>query len=72
MKSLVHKTLHKLLHTVLFFNFTVVTGCTQGIGKAYAVELAKRGMNIVLISRNMDKLIATAQELGNYKYIIIE
>ena len=36
--------------------WAVVTGCTQGIGKAYAVELAKRGMNLVLISRNKTKL----------------
>ena len=36
--------------------WAVVTGCTQGIGKAYAMELAKRGMNLVLISRNKTKL----------------
>ncbi|XP_040266594.1 very-long-chain 3-oxoacyl-CoA reductase [Bufo bufo] len=36
--------------------WAVVTGATDGIGKAYAEELAKRGMSIVLISRSQEKL----------------
>lgn len=36
--------------------WAVVTGGTDGIGKSYAEELAKRGMKIVLISRSQDKL----------------
>jgi 17beta-estradiol 17-dehydrogenase / very-long-chain 3-oxoacyl-CoA reductase len=40
-----------------------VTGSTDGIGKAFAMELASRGFNIVLISRNIDKLNATAKEV---------
>ncbi|KAM4845793.1 very-long-chain 3-oxoacyl-CoA reductase [Thomomys bottae] len=36
--------------------WAVVTGSTDGIGKSYAEELAKRGMKIVLISRSQDKL----------------
>ena len=32
--------------------WAVVTGSTQGIGKEYAMALAKHGLNIVLISRN--------------------
>ncbi|OCT82029.1 hypothetical protein XELAEV_18024537mg [Xenopus laevis] len=36
--------------------WAVVTGATDGIGKAYAEELARRGMNIVLISRSPEKL----------------
>jgi len=42
----------------------VVTGATDGIGKAFAVEFAKRGMNVVLISRSLDRLQAVAQEIG--------
>lgn len=30
--------------------WALVTGSTDGIGKAYAFALAKRGMNIVLVS----------------------
>ncbi|XP_064462912.1 inactive hydroxysteroid dehydrogenase-like protein 1 [Ornithodoros turicata] len=43
--------------------WAVVTGGTDGIGKQYARELARRGLNIILVSRNMDKLKTTAQEL---------
>jgi 17beta-estradiol 17-dehydrogenase / very-long-chain 3-oxoacyl-CoA reductase len=44
-------------------SWAVVTGSTDGIGKAFAMELASRGFNLVLISRNIDKLNATAKEL---------
>ena len=43
--------------------WAVVTGCTDGIGKAYVEQFAKRGLNIVLISRTLDKLNAQADEL---------
>lgn len=43
--------------------WAVVTGGTDGIGKQYARQLAKRGLNIILISRSLDKLKDTAQEL---------
>uniref|UniRef100_A0A4W4GQ94 Hydroxysteroid (17-beta) dehydrogenase 12b n=1 Tax=Electrophorus electricus TaxID=8005 RepID=A0A4W4GQ94_ELEEL len=36
--------------------WAVVTGATDGIGKAYAEELARRGFDIVLISRTQEKL----------------
>ncbi|XP_078077176.1 very-long-chain 3-oxoacyl-CoA reductase-A [Mustelus asterias] len=46
-----------------FGRWAVVTGATDGIGKAYAKELAKRGMNIVLISRSQEKLDQVAEEI---------
>ncbi|XP_069776081.1 very-long-chain 3-oxoacyl-CoA reductase-like isoform X2 [Narcine bancroftii] len=46
-----------------FGEWAVVTGSTSGIGKAYAHELARRGLNIVLISRSLEKLKATAEEI---------
>ena len=53
-------------------NYTiVVTGATDGIGKAYANELAKKGANIVLISRSQEKLDATATEIGRYIFYTI-
>jgi 17beta-estradiol 17-dehydrogenase / very-long-chain 3-oxoacyl-CoA reductase len=44
-------------------SWAVVTGCTDGIGKAFALELASRGFNLVLISRNIDKLNGTSKEV---------
>ncbi|XP_067412638.1 very-long-chain 3-oxoacyl-CoA reductase-like [Emydura macquarii macquarii] len=43
--------------------WAVVTGATSGIGRAYAHELAKRGLNVVLISRSLQKLKQVAAEI---------
>lgn len=43
--------------------WALITGSTDGIGKEYARQLASRGCNIVLVSRSIDKLKATAEEL---------
>jgi len=43
--------------------WAIVTGATDGIGKEYAKELARLGVNIILISRNIDKLTQVAQEI---------
>uniref|UniRef100_A0A2K6N699 Very-long-chain 3-oxoacyl-CoA reductase n=1 Tax=Rhinopithecus bieti TaxID=61621 RepID=A0A2K6N699_RHIBE len=45
--------------------WAVVTGGTDGIGKSYAEELAKRGMKVVLISRSQDKLDQVSSEIMN-------
>lgn len=44
-------------------SFAMVTGSTDGIGKAVALELAKRGANIILHGRNEDKLHSVALEI---------
>ncbi|XP_027730798.1 testosterone 17-beta-dehydrogenase 3 isoform X3 [Vombatus ursinus] len=41
--------------------WAVITGAGDGIGKAYSYELAKRGLNIVMISRTLEKLQAVAK-----------
>ncbi|XP_044079705.1 hydroxysteroid (20-beta) dehydrogenase 2 isoform X2 [Siniperca chuatsi] len=46
-----------------FGQWAVVTGATSGIGKAYASELARRGLNVVLVSRSDDKLQMVAKEI---------
>uniref|UniRef100_A0A8C3SA07 Uncharacterized protein n=1 Tax=Chelydra serpentina TaxID=8475 RepID=A0A8C3SA07_CHESE len=43
--------------------WAVVTGATSGIGRAYAHELVKRGLNVVLISRSLQKLKQVAAEI---------
>ncbi|XP_054873234.1 hydroxysteroid (20-beta) dehydrogenase 2 isoform X2 [Amphiprion ocellaris] len=45
--------------------WAVVTGATSGIGKAYASELAQRGLNVILVSRSEDKLRMVAKEIEN-------
>lgn len=42
---------------------SVITGSTDGIGRQYAIQLAARGVNIVLISRTVEKLMAVANEI---------
>ncbi|KAH8902959.1 short chain dehydrogenase [Coniochaeta sp. PMI_546] len=43
--------------------WALVTGATDGIGKAFAHELASRGFNIVVHGRNPTKLAAVESEL---------
>jgi 17beta-estradiol 17-dehydrogenase / very-long-chain 3-oxoacyl-CoA reductase len=37
-------------------SYAVITGSTSGIGYGFALELAKRGFNIILVSRTESKL----------------
>lgn len=46
-----------------FGTWAVVTGATDGIGKEYARKLAKKGLNVVIISRSQLKLQKTAEEI---------
>lgn len=46
-----------------FGSWAVVTGASDGIGRGYALELARRGLNVVLISRSKLKLEAVAKEI---------
>ncbi|MGG6268815.1 SDR family NAD(P)-dependent oxidoreductase [Leptolyngbya sp. AN03gr2] len=41
----------------------IITGASQGIGKATAKRFAENGYNLVLASRTVDRLNATAEEL---------
>ena len=42
----------------------IVTGGSQGIGKAIARELAREGVDVAIVSRNKERLEATAKELS--------
>nr|BCD57310.1 17-beta-hydroxysteroid dehydrogenase type 3 [Anguilla japonica] len=44
--------------------WAVITGGSEGIGRAYAFELARHGLNIIIISRNLAKLETAAKEIG--------
>lgn len=43
--------------------WAVIAGGSEGIGEAFAKELARRGINVVLIARNLATLNALAAEL---------
>ncbi len=40
-----------------------MTGCTQGLGRAFARGLVERGVPVVLVSRDQTKLEALAADL---------
>ncbi|XP_042585837.1 testosterone 17-beta-dehydrogenase 3 isoform X2 [Cyprinus carpio] len=42
---------------------SVVTGGSDGIGRAYAEELSKLGMSVIIISRNQEKLDRAARKI---------
>lgn len=43
--------------------WAVVTGASDGIGKEYALQLAAKRLNVVLVSRTLSKLEAIAEEI---------
>lgn len=51
------KTLRK------YGQWAIVTGATDGIGRAYAFELAKKGLCVLLLSRTEEKLQEVEKEL---------
>lgn len=53
----------------------VVCGSTQGIGKAVALGLSKRGASVTLVARNEEKLSKVLSELNpneNHDYIVAD
>jgi short-subunit dehydrogenase len=43
----------------------LVTGTSSGIGRALAIELARRGVDLVLVARRGDRLAEVAQQISN-------
>ena len=46
-----------------FGKWALVTGCTDGIGKAFAFAMAAKGLNVVLVSRSSEKLKRVSEEV---------
>jgi len=42
----------------------VVTGASDGIGREFAIQLAKAGFNVLLAARNQAKLDAVVDDIG--------
>ncbi|XP_005189421.2 hydroxysteroid dehydrogenase-like protein 1 [Musca domestica] len=70
-KSLLQPYFQPQLPTTLvdkYGKWAVITGATDGIGKEYAKELAKQGLNVVLISRTKAKLVEVCNQIeSEYK-----
>ena len=47
----------------MIFSISVITGCSKGIGLNYARELARKGMNLVLIARKANLLNEIADDI---------
>ena len=43
--------------------WTVVTGSAMGIGKAYSLELAKMGFNVIMIDKDDNQMEKTKLEI---------
>jgi 17beta-estradiol 17-dehydrogenase / very-long-chain 3-oxoacyl-CoA reductase len=44
--------------------WALITGASEGIGKAFAEALAKRGFNVIVAARSRDKLTAISEDIG--------
>ena len=55
-----------MLNLDLKNHLALVGGATQGIGKAIAVELARQGVELVLLARNEEKLQKTLEALPRH------
>ncbi|KAL4476519.1 hypothetical protein ABPG74_010252 [Tetrahymena malaccensis] len=44
-------------------SYAAISACTDGIGKGFALELARRGFNLVMLIRNVQKGEALAEEI---------
>jgi 17beta-estradiol 17-dehydrogenase / very-long-chain 3-oxoacyl-CoA reductase len=44
-------------------SWALITGSSDGLGKGYAMDLASRGFNIVIVARSPQKMQKVADEI---------
>lgn len=49
----------------------LITGVSKGLGRALALEMAKRGHTVIGCSRSDDKLIALQSELPDSRHLFV-
>eukprot|EP00892_Ulva_mutabilis_P002991 jgi/Ulvmu1/12693/UM094_0051.1 len=52
-----------------FGEWAIVTGATDGIGRAYCERFAEQGLNLLLVSRSEEKLATVAAELEGQHHV---
>jgi short-subunit dehydrogenase len=52
--------------------YALITGASQGLGKAFAQALAARDQNVILVARSRDKLETLADELRRSRSVLAE
>jgi 3-oxoacyl-[acyl-carrier protein] reductase len=57
------KIVSRRFMSILAGRIALVTGASQGIGRACALELARAGASVALAARNLDKLAEVAAEI---------
>jgi short-subunit dehydrogenase len=56
--------------TEKYGSWGLVAGAAEGLGKAFSESLARRGMHVILVDQNEDKLYATADYLESFYGIL--
>ncbi|PLX10937.1 MAG: short-chain dehydrogenase [Marinilabiliales bacterium] len=59
-------------YKVKYGPWAIVAGASEGLGAAFAEELAKRGLNLILIARGREKLELLANKLKNKYSVIVD
>ena len=44
-------------------SYALITGATSGIGLEISKDLARRGFNLILVARTVEKLVQTSNDL---------